>query len=78
MATGTRINATLIVQPIPIACRPMVNTPASIRPAGHPACSTLSHLVLCRGYIVATTGLITASTVPLPSAPTNAAQYRLL
>ncbi len=43
-------------------------TPPRTNPPGHPACRRFSHLVFSRANMVATTGLVTASTVPLPSA----------
>ena len=53
--------------------------PPSTSPPGQPACRMLSHFVFSRGNSVATTGLMTASTAPLPSAtmklPAYNAQY---
>lgn len=51
--------------------------PPSTRPPGQPACSALSQRVLSRLNMVVTTGLITASTVPLPSATMKVPTYRL-
>ena len=44
---------------------PIVISPASTSPPGQPACRMFSHLVLLQLNIVATTGLMYASTVPL-------------
>ena len=48
------------------------------KPPGHPACRMLSHFVLSFVNIVATTGLMKASTVPLPKARTSPPQYNKL
>ena len=42
--------------------------PATTKPPGQPACRMLSHLVFSLLNMVATTGLMNDSTVPLPRA----------
>ena len=48
----------------------IVMMPAMTSPPGQPAWRMFSHLVFSRLNIVATTGLMNASTVPLPSPST--------
>ena len=45
----------------------IARTPPRTRPPGQPAWRMLSHFVLSLRNIVATTGLMNASTVPFPS-----------
>ncbi|OPZ66254.1 MAG: hypothetical protein BWY83_02931 [bacterium ADurb.Bin478] len=45
--------------------------PPRTMPPGQPACRMFSHLVFSLEKTVATTGLITASTTPLPRATMN-------
>ena len=49
--------------------------PPSTSPPGQPACRMDSHFVFCLAKIVATTGLITASTAPLPNATMKLPAY---
>jgi hypothetical protein len=66
---GMRINPTLYCQAlVPIR---MAMMPPTTSPPGQPACRMFSHLVFSRLNTVATTGLMTASTVPFPSATMN-------
>ena len=53
---------------MPEGASEIVRIPPSTKPPGQPACRMLSHFVLSLENIVATVGLITASTVPLPRA----------
>ena len=55
--------------------RKIVIIPASTNPPGQPACKMLSHFVLSFLNMVATTGLIKASTVPFPRARIKLPQY---
>ncbi len=54
---------------------PTVMMPASTSPPGQPACRMFSHFVLLNVNIVATTGLMYASTVPLESPRISEPQY---
>ena len=58
MLHGTRCDRSMTI----------VIMPASTSPPGQPACRMFSHFVLSRLNIVATTGLMNASTVPLRQA----------
>ncbi len=75
MMTGGKINAILYCQMlVPMA---MVIKPASTNPPGQPACRIFSHFVFSRENNVATTGLMTASTVPFPKAKIKLPKYSI-
>ena len=70
MTAGTAMMPTTIRQS-PVAAtspRAIVMMPPKTSPPGQPACRMFSHFVFSLLNIVATTGLMNASTVPLPSA----------
>ena len=67
--TGRKIRPTLYSQRTPPIASAMI--PPRTNPPGHPAWSMFRYFVFSVGNRLATTGLATASTVPLPSARMN-------
>ena len=78
MTVGIAIRPTLTAHGVSLAnvSMPISSRPVMTRPPGQPACRMFSHFVFSLLNIVATTGLMNASTVPFASAQIKLPQYR--